>query len=68
MLPTYGYARYCSGLTVSDFMVRLTIQSLTQEGLASISETVTTLAELEGLDAHSLAVKIRLNGGKCNDN
>ena len=64
VLPTYGYARYCSGLSVSDFRVKLSVQSLTRAGLESIGDTVMTLAELEGLDGHSFAVKIRLEGGR----
>jgi histidinol dehydrogenase len=38
----------------------MTFQQLTKEGLENISSTVTTLAEVEGLDAHKNAVKIRL--------
>ncbi len=40
----------------------MTIQELSEEGLEGLSETIVTLAELEGLDAHAQAVRIRLGG------
>lgn len=61
VLPTYGYARTYSGLTVSDFMTQITFQELTKEGLRRISDTVIKLAEIEGLDAHKRACSIRLD-------
>ena len=60
MLPTYGYARNYSGLGVDQFLRYTTVQELTKEGLEALSETVLTLASLEGLDAHARAVSIRL--------
>lgn len=60
VLPTYGYARSYSGLGVDQFQRRMTVQQLSRGGLAALAGTVTTLAELEGLDAHARAVKIRL--------
>lgn len=60
VLPTYGYARNYSGLGVDQFMRQMTIQELSRDGLEGIGETVTTLARLEGLDAHAAAVTIRL--------
>ena len=59
-LPTYGYAKSIGGVSVLSFMKTMTFQSLTKEGLHNIAETVTTLAELETLEAHSNAVKVRL--------
>jgi histidinol dehydrogenase len=61
VLPTYGYARSYSGLSVDQFMRHMTIQELTRDGLSSLGNTVITLAELEGLDAHAAAVQRRLN-------
>ena len=61
VLPTYGYARSYSGLGVDQFMRQMTIQELTREGLESLADTVVTLAELEGLDAHAAAVTRRLD-------
>lgn len=62
VLPTYGYARSYSGLSVIDFQRRMTVQELTPEGLADLAPTVTTLATLEGLDAHAEAVRVRMEG------
>lgn len=62
VLPTYGYARNYSGLGVDQFMRQMTIQELSRDGLQGLGETVTTLARLEGLDAHAAAVTIRLDG------
>jgi histidinol dehydrogenase len=60
VLPTYGYARAYSGLSVADFQRRITVQELTQDGLRDLGPTASTLARLEGLDAHALAVDLRL--------
>jgi histidinol dehydrogenase len=59
-LPTYGYARAYSGLSLEDFQKRITVQELTPAGLEALSGTACTLAALEGLDAHAAAVNIRL--------
>lgn len=63
VLPTYGYARNCSGLAVTDFMLRITFQELTQQGLVNLAPTVETLAAVEKLDAHRRAVSIRVMPG-----
>ena len=63
VLPTYGYARSYSGLSLDQFMRGMTVQELTRDGLAGLSETVVTLAGLEGLDAHAAAVTRRLRAG-----
>jgi histidinol dehydrogenase len=60
VLPTYGYARTSSGLSVRDFVKTLTVQEVSSEGLAALGPTAVTLAELEGLDAHASAVTRRL--------
>jgi histidinol dehydrogenase len=60
VLPTYGYARAYSGLSLSDFSKRITVQELTPEGLRDLGPTAATLAHLEGLDAHAAAVECRL--------
>jgi histidinol dehydrogenase len=59
-LPTSGFARSFSGVSVESFMKAITFQSLTKEGLGNISSTIETLAEEEGLFAHKNAVTIRL--------
>jgi histidinol dehydrogenase len=63
VLPTYGFARNYSGLSVRDFQKQLTLQELTRPGLEGLAPTVRTLAGLEGLDAHAQAVAVRLNSG-----
>jgi len=60
VLPTYGYARAYSGLSVIDFVKRMTVQELTPDGLRALGPTAVTLADLEGLDAHAAAVSRRL--------
>ena len=60
VLPTYGYARAWSGLSVSDFQLAISVQQASPDGFRLIGPTARTLAELERLDAHALAVKLRL--------
>jgi histidinol dehydrogenase len=60
VLPTYGYARAYSGLSLLDFSKRITVQELTPEGLRDLGPVAATLAHLEGLDAHAAAVACRL--------
>ena len=59
-LPTYGYAKTFSALGTDDYRRRYTIQRATQEGLRQISSTVQTLARAESLEAHRLAVAVRI--------
>jgi histidinol dehydrogenase len=59
-LPTYGYARSYSGLSLEDFQRRITVQELSPSGLEGLGPTARVLAGLEGLDAHAAAVSIRL--------
>jgi histidinol dehydrogenase len=61
VLPTAGAARAYSGLSVIDFLKRITVQELTPAGLTQLGPTAQTLARLEGLDAHAQAVAIRLS-------
>lgn len=61
VLPTYGYSRSVSSLSLADFSRRFTVQELSAQGLQSLGETVMVLAENELLDAHKQAVAIRLN-------
>lgn len=59
-LPTNGYARAYSGVSVDSFVKKITFQTLSQDGLKAIGNAVITLAEAEGLTAHAEAVRIRL--------
>ena len=60
-LPTSGYARSYSGVSVDSFVKKITFQHITEQGLEQIGSTVEILAELEGLQAHKNAVSIRKN-------
>lgn len=61
VLPTYGYTRTYSSLGLADFSKRMTVQELSKEGLQGLADTVVTMAEAEGLDAHKRAVTIRID-------
>ena len=59
-LPTNGFAKAYSGVSVDTFVKKITYQKLTQQGLQNIGKTVELMAEAEGLDAHKNAVSIRI--------
>ncbi|HJW16605.1 MAG TPA: histidinol dehydrogenase [Flavisolibacter sp.] len=59
-LPTNGFATAYSGVSVDSFVKKITYQKLSREGLATISSTVTQMAEAEGLMAHANAVRVRM--------
>lgn len=63
VLPTYGYARMYSGVSLDSFTKRMTVQTLTYEGLQALGPSVAKMAEIEGLDAHRRAVTLRLGAG-----
>jgi len=58
-LPTNGFSRAYSGVSVDSFVKKITFQELTPEGLRLIAPTVTQMAREEGLEAHALAVDVR---------
>ncbi|MDQ6481458.1 histidinol dehydrogenase [Dyadobacter sp. LHD-138] len=60
-LPTNGYARAYSGVSVDSFVKKITVQHITEAGIKNIGPTVEAMAEAESLDAHKRAVSIRLN-------
>ncbi|MES2431519.1 MAG: histidinol dehydrogenase [Bacteroidota bacterium] len=60
-LPTNGYAKAYSGVSLDSFFKKVTFQQLTKEGINNIGNTVETMAAAEGLDAHKNAVTVRLN-------
>lgn len=64
-LPTNGYARSYSGVSVDSFVKKITFQKITKEGLQNIGKTIEVMAEAEELLAHKNAVSIRLK--KIND-
>ncbi len=59
VLPTGQCARMFSGLSVDDFIKKPTFQYLSKDGLASLKNTVVTLAEAEGLPLHARAIQVR---------
>jgi histidinol dehydrogenase len=59
-LPTYGYARMYSGVSLDSYLKQITFQSLDASGLANLGPAVIRMAETEGLEAHAAAVRIRL--------
>ncbi|MEI6263578.1 MAG: histidinol dehydrogenase [Sphingobacteriia bacterium] len=58
-LPTNGYARAYSGVSVDSFVKKITFQQLTKNGLSTIAQAVELMAEAEGLQAHANAIRIR---------
>lgn len=59
ILPTGGTARFLSGLSVYDFIVRTYIEVMSDEGQAELAEATATFAGIEGLEAHAKAAKLR---------
>jgi histidinol dehydrogenase len=60
-LPTSGYAKAYSGVSLDSFVKKITFQHINAEGLENIGNTVEVLASAEGLQAHKNAITIRLN-------
>jgi histidinol dehydrogenase len=60
-LPTNGYAKAYSGVSLDSFIKKITYQKLTKEGINNIGSAIELMAEAEGLQAHKNAVTIRLN-------
>jgi len=59
VLPTNGGAKRFGGLSVDAFLRSTTVQRLDEESLSGLSETITTLAEAEGLEGHAESVRRR---------
>lgn len=59
-LPTNGYAKAYSGVSLDSFVKKVTFQQLTKDGLNNIGSAVEQMAAAEGLDAHKNAVTIRM--------
>jgi histidinol dehydrogenase len=64
-LPTNGYARAYSGVSVDSFVKKITFQKLDETGITAIGNTVIAMANAEGLQAHARAVSIRLEKGQA---
>ncbi len=59
-LPTNGYAKAYNGVNMDSYVRKITFQQLSKEGLTNLSNAITLMAENEELQAHSNAVKVRL--------
>ncbi len=59
-LPTNGFAKNYSGVSLDSFVKKITFQNLSEEGLKNLGKTIEIMAEAEGLSAHKNAVSIRL--------
>ncbi|HJW07143.1 MAG TPA: histidinol dehydrogenase [Rhodanobacter sp.] len=60
VLPTYGYARSYSGVSVASYQKQISVQELSADGLRNIGPCTATLAAAEQLQAHRRAVTLRL--------
>ena len=63
-LPTYGFARQYSGVSLDSFLKSITFQEITKEGLLALGPHVACMAAAEGLTAHQRAIEIRLRNDK----
>ncbi|CAL4318576.1 histidinol dehydrogenase [Buchnera aphidicola] len=61
VLPTYGFSKSCSGISVSDFSKKISVQELTKKGFLNLSQTLQKLSLEEKMLAHKNAVDIRLS-------
>jgi histidinol dehydrogenase len=59
-LPTNGYARAYSGVSIDSFVKKITFQEISKEGILNIGPTVELMAEAESLEAHKRAVTLRM--------
>lgn len=59
-LPTNGFAKNYSGVSLDSFVKKITFQNLSKEGLQNLGKTIELMAEAEGLFAHKNAISIRL--------
>ena len=60
-LPTNGYAKAYSGVSLDSFIRKITFQEITREGIATIGPAIQVMAANEHLDAHKNAITVRLN-------
>jgi len=63
-LPTNGYARAYSGVSLDSFLKKITFQQISPEGLSQLAPTIVTMAKAEGLEAHARAVELRIEALK----
>ncbi|HXE65652.1 MAG TPA: histidinol dehydrogenase [Rhodanobacteraceae bacterium] len=61
VLPTHGWARSCSGVSVASFQKQVTVQTCAPDALRAVGPCAATLAAAEGLDGHRRAITTRLS-------
>jgi histidinol dehydrogenase len=61
VLPTYGFAKAYSGVSLDSFVKKITFQEVNKDGLINLGSAVEKMAEAEGLTGHKNAVTVRLN-------
>ena len=66
VLPTNGGARFTSGLSVKDFIKLQTYQKISAEGAGNLAAAAMKLSKIEGLQAHSKSVEVRLSNNYLN--
>ena len=59
-LPTNGYAKAYSGVSLDSFIRKITFQEITREGICQLGPTIQVMAANEGLDAHKNAITVRI--------
>ena len=59
-LPTNGYAKAYSGVSLDSFIRKITFQEINREGIQNIGPAIEVMAANEQLDAHKNAVSVRL--------
>ncbi|CAM1340491.1 histidinol dehydrogenase [Tenacibaculum aestuarii] len=59
-LPTNGYAKNYSGVSLDSFVKKITFQEVTKEGITTIGKSIELMAAAEGLQAHKNAITVRL--------
>jgi len=67
-LPTNGFAKAYSGVSVDSFVKKITFQHITKEGLKNIGPVVETMAEAEQMEAHKRAISVRLRTKQFDNN
>lgn len=67
-LPTGGYAKAFSGVSLDSFVKKITFQKLSAGGIKNLGRTVELMAEAEGLQAHKNAISVRLESLAATEN
>jgi histidinol dehydrogenase len=60
-LPTNGFAHAYSGVNLDSFVKKITLQSISKEGIEKLGKSIIVMAEAESLQAHANAIKVRMN-------